>query len=396
MKPVWLRIAVPTIVCFIVATCFSKVSRAEELLPEVQQALTHDLNELMPISLEWERSRKHVESEEATLKRMGYVAIKAGELKPYKAQLLCDKDRYYCRIWRSSVNISKVFADGRMELDKENPFRITEDEASFDGEICYLGNSLELAKATGGIPMLRKAPLAKTVEDNPNHWYFVTDYLTWAGYDVPHSPSEIQNGVRSRVLVDLALGTLVSQEVNPNAVKMTIMIGDNTVNYELSPEKHYAVVARTERTKNGEIATSSRCQQFVQLGTRSVWLPEKISVDFHTWESAPGVYHQQPILTEEYEIRSWDVAPIEQSRFVLNYSVPGAAISDAVVKGAEKFKSGYVDYKVPADPKDLDAAVQQALSGGVPKIGVSKVLLIVNLIVLAAIGAFVWMKYGAR
>jgi hypothetical protein len=61
-------------------------------------------------------------------------------------------------------------------------------------------------------------------------------------------------------------------------------------------------------------------------------------------------------------------ARVPPEKFTLNYDKPGTAIADARLPGAEKAEGGRIDYRVPADPKDLDEAVRaaQERSGYVP------------------------------
>lgn len=346
---------VGSLVASIVSLGAAPGSGEEILAPAVREALDAAPAALVPLSLDWERSRVHEKSVDETLRQIKYKRIQAGELGPYQVQFRCDRGKYFCRIRRSTVNIKAAYADGRIEMDEHTPMRAAEDEASFDGEVCYLGNGVELQKETGGIPMLRKSPLKDAKA------YFLSDYLGWAGYDVPRTPREIPKGLRSRVLEDLASGQLVSQEEGTMSHSIDIKTGNRAIHYDLACEFGYAVRERREKTGSGELATVATCSDYVKLAGRNVWLPQTISVVWHTWGTIPQTFEKDPIMTERFELRSWDIAPIDHEEFVLDYNVPGAAISDSVVKGAEKFEGGYVDYRVPADPAQLDDAIASAL-----------------------------------
>jgi hypothetical protein len=344
---------------------------AQDSLPsEMRSALEKNVAALSPLEVTWERSRTSDLPTMEVLKRIKYQPMSVGEMQPYKVRFMCDAGKCYYHLWRSSVYLN--FVAGQYVPDLKKPMNIVQEETSFDGAVCYIGNGLDLG--TGSPPALTKQPLDKAVKDVPDRRLFTPDFLLWAGFRLPRSPAELaRHELRALVLSDAdqqgVISIAVGQEKTDGAMLKVVEIktADRTVRFVLDPAKAYAVRRRTERTKAGQPITDAECSDFVKLDPRDVWLPRRVRVAWHTWETIPTTIEPKPILTEGFRLLEWKTDPIPAAQFVVNYGVPGAAIKDAVVAGAEKFKDGFVNYRLPANPQDLDQTIETAVRGAVAK-----------------------------
>jgi hypothetical protein len=369
------------------------------LLPDVQSRLIANASELWPLEIVWERTRESQRPAAELLKLLKYAPMNVGELSPYKVRFLCDAGKYYQHIQRSSATISMV--DGKEDVDLKN-LHIVEDETSFDGKIGYMGNVVDYQLAAGGTPMMLKAPIAKLAHDAPpNQQQFNPDYLFWAGFMLPHTSQDLLNTpLQSLLLFEaqqrgadvIAAGTEQIGRESAYVVKLTT--ADRTVRFVLDPEKNYAVRRRTETMRDGRPLVDSECSEWTKVQPRDVWLPRQIRVTWNTWATIPGTSTKEPLLIEVFRLSDLKTGPIAANQFVLDYKVPGAMVKDAVVAGAERFveNNGYVDYRIPANPDDLERDIATILGSSAPSRRRIDLILTSNVVIVGVVVAVLMFR----
>jgi hypothetical protein len=358
------------------------------LSAEIRESLEKNSKSLTPLELTWERSRKSDLPVTRILERIKYGQASIGEMQPYKVRFLCDNLMYYSRTSRYSAHVDIV--DGKIVPSLTKPMHIVEEDSSFDGNICYTGNPVEAGK--GDSSMIKKTA-AKAASDDPERRLFYPDFLQWAGYHMPQTPREFDKPLHSSVLFEadapgVASCTLEHEDVGGAIMDVArIKTAMKAVKYVLDPAKGHAVIRRTEETTSGKRLTNAECSDFVKLEGREVWLPKRIRVDWHTWETIPKTIEPKPLITEEFQLLEWKTDPIPPEQFALHYDRPGSLVTDYAVAGAEKFKDGGVNYRIPARPEDLDDVIAVTL-GKDPKKG-GGWLFYANVLILSALGLFV-------
>jgi hypothetical protein len=144
-----------------------------------------------------------------------------------------------------------------------------------------------------------------------------------------------------------------------------LLSGGKKHRFWLDPALGHAVRRHEVRTDSGALAVVSENSDFVKLTDPEIWLPRRCRAEWHTW---PWVKDKEPpsretALVVDIQATRLERTKIAPEKFTLKYDKPGSYISDARLPGAEKSERGRIDFIVPADPANLQEAVQAAQEG---------------------------------
>jgi hypothetical protein len=151
------------------------------------------------------------------------------------------------------------------------------------------------------------------------------------------------------------------------------------------------------------------CSQFEQVPGRDLWLPKKVEIQLHEFNSLPETVFKDSFLSFTTTVSSISGDRISDDAFKLDYeTTPGTLIRDGTVRAkSSKTGDGYVTYTVPPRPEDLPQVIARATNGenmvvfpGGPAIaaepiaerfrsGALRTILLCNAGLLGAFGAFV-------
>jgi len=201
----------------------------------------------------------------------------------------------------------------------------------------------------------------------PDNEIFQPTYFYEAGYELPTTFGSLRDPPQSLVLYLLGKGaTLAGIETAADQFSGCLVVGltngDRRFRFCLDPALGYAVRYREDRNSTGQLVRRSESSDFVEC-RKGLWLPRSCGVDNFTWLTIPSEITKESLVRTTFAVSaiSPDVVPAE--RFVLRYTVPGTTVSDASMPEARKSQDGRIDYVIPADITDLDAAIQKAIDG---------------------------------
>jgi hypothetical protein len=121
------------------------------------------------------------------------------------------------------------------------------------------------------------------------------------------------------------------------------------------------VVRRIDRNLKGEVTRTLENQDLRQVDGGALWLPWRCVSKWHALYSKPDPPSPSPLFESELQVTALSHSPIGAEEFALKYNKPGTDVIDSTLPGSTTAKGGWVQYKVPADQKDLDAAIAHAV-----------------------------------
>jgi hypothetical protein len=329
------------------------------LPPEIRAALEHNAAQLGPVTVEVLQVFELPGSREEAGARIN--------LRPPSTPEFYFADRVHRWSWQGGMLYSKTTYPG---------WRTSSTEASFDGRILYLGRpDTELPDGQRQPGLLKSNP-TRLDANNP---YIRTEYFEAAGYQLPARGGEMGRvrDAHSRVIgamreggtlirvgdaeldgvavtrLDIAYpnpARKVAEETDLEALEAELRNGFNTeehvqrelawirrnreaperrlYSFYLDPALHYAVRQIDDRYEDGRLFTRIVNGDFEELDGRGVWLPRYTRTDYHSWPSITEVGTPEPLFSRVFTRKVADGAAIEEGRFSLAYTEPGALIAD--------------------------------------------------------------------
>jgi hypothetical protein len=128
----------------------------------------------------------------------------------------------------------------------------------------------------------------------------------------------------------------------------------------LDPSLGYTIVSWEKRYSKDKIISKSTCSDHFQLHGTGIWLPRRVTEDYHTFFTIPNKHFVKPLFTVEYDVTDCDVERVDKSFFIIQASVSGTRVFDYTLPEAKNTSEGYITYIVPADPNDLDRVIELA------------------------------------
>lgn len=195
------------------------------------------------------------------------------------------------------------------------------------------------------------------------------NYWREAGFDVPTNEYDYVNPrVTSSVLHAAAIsGARVESESarlsERETLKVTISVGRRIQIFHLDPSLQYAAVRREDYDEEARPVSTTTANDFQLVPSSDrVYLPREIEVTHYQWNNLPPAPSARALFQSHYSLKSAEKKKLSVADFQLNYNdKSGTHIGDDRLPTAETRAHGLVNYVVPADARNLDAAVRQAI-----------------------------------
>ncbi len=264
----------------------------------------------------------------------------------------------------------------------------------FDGHDYYAIN-----EDPGGFPTVAVRPLEK----QGGIVSCEMEYIDRCGFYHFETPAPDQ----SLVLVHLGRGLPVTKaEIvsrDGDSDFLIELVGQKrTFRFFLDPARGYALRMYEEMNAKGKRLRRTVNADFVAFQEPESWLPRRSDTVWHTWPSMGSKRSEEPLVYEELVVKDLSLTAVSGEVFTYGMQEPGLMVADARLPGADRNKSGFVAYQVPADPKHLEGVIQAAVDGKPfePPMATEwrhAAVVGVNLVVLAAAGVWYCLrKRGAR
>lgn len=339
------------------------------IMPEnTTEVLKKNASELNPISLVWKKKRTSVLS-------IKNLILKTKCLYDYdflgsETSVFMWQNNQFYYFYTDNNAIVGDFKDlpYAYEVD-EKKLKIAESisERSFDGKDYYSGNGYQSESSGLGIYPIQKMQ-DRTYPDVVNQ-----EYTSFIGYKFPNTGTELGNSPIAYVLYLVNNGTLIDCRTEQSTTDGELLflkikskdIWSNTervFNFWLV-NKYGAVVKKfTIESLDGKLVQAVENHDFFKLSNKSVYFPQKTTVNYYSYHTIPLDISKTPIFTDEYVLVEASTKSINDKQFDLRtkYSNPGTHIGDRTLKDTPDG----VQYIVPANPADLDRVIEAALTGG--------------------------------
>jgi hypothetical protein len=156
----------------------------------------------------------------------------------------------------------------------------------------------------------------------------------------------------------------------------------------LDPHRGYGLIRRVESTEEGKVICKVAADAWEQFGNDKTWLPRTCTI--RTYVADPYMlkgFADAPERTDSIELQDVTFGPARDISFALDYG-PGTWIEDRSSEAAKASKSGQLSY-IQADSlsKLRDAATFKRRWPW---------LMVINLLLLVALGAMAYRKYRTR
>ncbi len=197
------------------------------------------------------------------------------------------------------------------------------------------------------------------------------NYWHEAGFDVPTNEYDyVEPQISSLVLhlaslphakSDYELTTLAGE----SSEKVAISTDNGRHVFYLDPNLHRAVRRHEEYDQQNRLLSITTANDFRSIpNTKNLHLPFQINVQYFQWRRFPASPSKTALFESQYSLLSFEKASSTADEFVLNYkNQSGALVGDDRIATADQRETGLVNYTVPANPQDLDAAIQHAIDG---------------------------------
>ena len=280
-------------------------------------------------------------------------------------------------------------------------------DQAFDGGVAETGARVLAPE----LALMRRFP-SEFMRDNPDALLLGSDFWQAIAWKAPNSHRDTLAGSTLRSLSPLIIFKKEgSGVVRTLADTLPVVDGHECVQVEireqmmrtefsLDPHLHYAAREWKRFSAQGnliEVAHSTDFKKYDAEG--ALWLPASCLHEFYQYDGWPtkpsGVLFNERTTLEELRL----VDGLDDSQISLlrgDYDRPGTLVSDSTHPKAKDLPGGVLSYVIPADPEDLDKAIEGAISGK-PFVSSSSpgrhyVWLGINGVVIVLILVLVWRR----
>jgi hypothetical protein len=393
----------PSLLAALLLLCKAPMAPATvaDLPDKVAEALAANAASADPITIRWTRKRESRLRVDALLQQLKLPARMQNLLEPQECEVSFSGGRLYA--WRYGKGVQRTEQGDFVSLVLE------EIEVASDLSNLYVGSGREVAKDPRS-QHLAVSSMEDTKRKTPDGLIFDVEFLFEAGLRFPRTAKEQGSLPRSTVLSLMDKGARLSSTRHEQwhgaaCIRVELEAVDRVYVFYLDPALGYAVRGREELTREGKVILRSLASRFARVGSSRLWLPQRIEVSFHSWPTMGGECRPDPLFMQSFDVVAINNAPPPVELFTLTnvYNKPGITIGDARLLDAATSKAlgiEFLEYRVPANPEDLENVVRQAREQALRKHG-SKAFrwfwiwfLVVNLAIAAIF--ITWLRRLSR
>jgi hypothetical protein len=369
--------------CFIVVMVFFSFSALHaqdgveinsKIPVHIQETMIQNAESLNPISLKW-KSERSTELPYETFFLKIQCPYDWGFLEPKKHLFIWQNPKgYYLCLSKGALPYS---SNGDMPFAyqvKEKGIELgkTSSEEAFDGEKFYVGSSSK--KTEWQDPLLSIYSLAQMKKGKmKNYGALLQEYTIKIGYKFPRLGKELGEPMQSYILFLADKGEVLksySQTLDGDAafvieLKANYLLdgpkADSLFTFWLLPKHNYALKQCEVKSLDGQLVHRFVNDDFFQVPGKTVYLPRKTVTTSYAYLTRPSKISSSPICTEITNLEEVSTKEIDDDQFnlLLKYTESGTKIGD---RSLEDSKFG-VQYTIPANPADLDRAIDAAAEG---------------------------------
>jgi hypothetical protein len=195
------------------------------------------------------------------------------------------------------------------------------------------------------------------------------DYWRSAGFLIPSNEYRFGESKVSALVLHLANNGNARVTAAPaddgEGARVVVETSTGTEEFWLDPTRAHCVMRHEARDREGRLLTATSTDEFVKVSeTPELFLPKYIHTDYYQWVGRPLEPSKDVLLAGHIVLDNFESVTFPQKHFELDYSDEvGTLVGDDRLPGAKDKDNGLVSYAVPADMRDLDAAIQKATTG---------------------------------
>lgn len=375
-----LRLSLATLIV-VSAGNWSTLTCADELPNDIRAALQATAQACDPLTVEWKSSVS------TQIDRHEFAANFENEEDAlhFLTQEITDRfiiqDKCVYERWYSKVS-------GRPPLIRET---------SFDLEFYYQGNG-KFAASRGDSPRLNiDRPIDRMKRIGVDANLFDTRYFDSVGVRCPHRFSLLGKGPASLILqqADTAQDISVRSELLEGRECTLVEVrppSGETTRYFLDPKRHYSVLRIESVTKEGKVTKQTVNDDFVELEGTQVLVPKRSTSTFFSAPTSTGSVSGHSYTTTLL-VSELSTARVPKESFTLKYDLPGTTILDGTLPESAEKLSGWIEYRIPANPEDLEDVIAAAVLNKpyVPR--ARRWLIAINIAIAFALSTYVLAQY---
>ena len=384
-----------TICAFLAANSIFAVDAGNQLPEDIRARLEANATLLDPIQLVWKQLRKSTMEESLLMQQIKYPDYAKIDFFTEATFTYHLQDGMVYEFFQSSK--ADRIPKSPQEKVKVVPF---ESEAAFDLTKVYNGTAEAGRRAAGKYPLLNVDRFDAPKMHEPDDQIFKATYLREAGYYPPSLFKELGGTPRHIVLQLFDSGAKLASVGHAlidgtDCFQLTLDDSRNTYSFVLDPKKAYALRRRTDVLKStGETTRIANCEDFKMVREPSLWLPQKCQIKYFTWETILPKISHDPIVTETVTLDSVATSRVPKDKFALAYKTPGSYVCDSTLDEAAKTPKGIVNYRIPAQPGDLAAAIAAASKEVKRPISTRMIFIVMNLaLIFLLISGILWRRW---
>jgi len=347
--------------------------RAGDLPTEIRDALERNARALSPVTVSWTEQLGSSLPLQQWLKKVKCEPFETHVFKPVEVSYSWQDGMSYslrkslCTVIGDAAFIGKDgIAHAKPGVNFDGlPMNLDEAERACNGKDVFCGQGREgyVRDRTPASLVIDSVDAPKSYE--PNMLLFDPTYFREAGFVLPRTVATLRDGAKSLPLHLMSQGYRLKGLGNvmvdgEPCVRVELVGSSSTDIFHLRKSCAYAVSRREELSASGRVTTVSTASEFVRFGDPEIWLPKRCDVLYYTWNTIPGEITDKPLARRTFIVRSVDKGRVPLQRFTLNYRMPFTRIADSTLPQSKHAPKGVLQYMVPPNPADVDAAIEAA------------------------------------
>lgn len=284
---------------------------------------------------------------------------------------------------------------------------LDESDYAFDGGVAELGGR----SIAPGFTVMRRST-NEFMRDSPDALLLGSDFWQAIGWKAPTSYRDMLADSTLRSLLPQiifkkedngavrTLSNALSAVDGHECVQVEIREQTTRTTFSLDPHLHYAAREWRRFSAGGDLIDTAHSTDFKKYDAEgALWLPSSCRREFYQYDRWPtkpsGVLFSEEMTLEEFQLLdSLDDSQISLLRG--DYNRPGTMVSDSTHPKAKDLPGGVLSYVIPADPKDLDKAIEDGIAGKLFSESSSRrrvhLLLAINGVAVILLLVFLWRR----